>query len=156
VGAKLFYPDKKIQHFGVAMSAKHGNMPWHVYTGMNDCKFTKQNKQFQAVTGACMLIRYSCIKELINSKLNEDYNWSFDDIDLCLQVSKNQKKKIVCCAKTNIIHHESASLKKNPVNKIFLQQNANIFLSNWYGKYDIDYDRYMKDASYNLYMNKTL
>lgn len=153
VGAKLYYPgmDKLIQHFGVAMSPKHGNMPWHVYARERDGGLTKIDKLFQAVTGAFLLMRCRCYEELKDGKMNEGYNWAFDDVDMCLQVNKHQKKKIVCCSRTNIIHYESATLETHPVNKMFMSGNVNLFKKNWYGKYDLDYYDYLKNPTFNAY-----
>lgn len=153
VGAKLYYPGvgKIIQHFGVAMSPKHGNMPWHVYTGEKDGTYTQRNKEFQAVTGAFMLIRCGCFEALKNGKMNEDYIYCFEDVDMCLQVKYNQGRKIVCCAKTNIIHHESATLQKNPINKMFIGHNVKTFKKNWEGKYVLDYFDYINDPEYNVH-----
>ena len=152
VGAKLYYPGGKlIQHFGVAISARHGNNPWHIYNKEKDSIATKTDKQFQAVTAAFMLIRYSCFVNLDGGKLNEKYFWCFEDTDVALQVNINQKKKVICCAKTNIIHHESATLQKNPVNKMFMNDNVRLFKQNWEGKCEIDYDKYINNPNYNIY-----
>ena len=153
VGAKLYYPgdSKLIQHFGVAMSPKNGNMPWHVFSGERDNQYTKNDKLFQAVTGAFLLIKCSCFDKLKNSKMNEDYNWAFDDIDMCLQISKNQNKKIVCSSKTKICHYESATLDKNKVNKLFMSSSINTFNRNWRNKYTLDYFDYINNPSFNIY-----
>lgn len=153
VGAKLYYPGNKklIQHFGVAMSLRHGSMPWHIFSKDFDSKHTQKNKMFQAVTGAFLLIRASCFDKLKNGKMDERYNWAFEDIDMCLQVNKDQKKKIVCCAKTNISHFESASLEKSNINKMYVGNNVKVFKSTWGGKYALDYFDYEKDPNFNIY-----
>lgn len=152
VGAKLFYPGgKMIQHAGVAMSPKHGNMPWHIFSRENDSKMTNQNRYFQAVTGAFCLIRPSCIENLQFKKLDERYNWAFDDTCMCLDVNYYQKKKVVYCGKTNIIHHESYSLTKNPVNKLFMSSCVNTFRKQWGKTIKLDYFDYINNVNYNLY-----
>ena len=152
VGAKMFYPKgKTIQHFGVCGSPKHGNMVWHVYSQDQDSIYTKKDKEFEAVTGAFMLVRCSCVEAMPQKKINEQYFYAFEDVDLCFNIKFKQGKKIVCCAKTNIIHYESASLEKNPVNKIYMSSNVNVFRKNWGGKYKLDYFDYMKDPNYNIY-----
>ena len=50
---------------------------------------------------------------------------------------------------TKIFHEESASLKKNPVNKMFMSPNVKHFKSKWTGKYELDHDKYLNDSSYN-------
>ena len=37
------------------------------------------------------------------------------------------------CGKTNVYHEESASLKKNPVNKMMMPHNVSAFRKKWEG-----------------------
>ncbi len=152
VGARLFYPGGKlIQHAGVAFSQAHGEMPWHIFSRGEDSAFTNQNRTFQAVTGAFLLMRGSCFKNLTFGKMDERLYWAFDDIAMCLDVCYNQKKKIVYCGKTNITHHESVSLKKNNVNERFMNHNVAMFKSLWRKSYTLDYNQYLIDSNYSLY-----
>jgi len=151
VGARLFYPGKFIQHAGVAFSPKHGNMPWHIFSKDKDSIYTNQNRYYQAVTGACLLMKASCFKNLANSKMDERFYWAFDDIAMCLDVYYNQNKKIVYCGKTNIIHHESISLQKNKVNIKYMKHNVELFKKLWQKTYKLDYYDYLNDSTYNLY-----
>ena len=81
----------------------------------------------------------------------EMFKWAFDDIDLSLSIKYKQNKKIVYCGKTNISHDESASLKKNPVNKMFLSNNLNLLTSKWSKFYVIDKAIYTNNKNYKLY-----
>ena len=62
--------------------------------------------------------------------MDEKYQWAFEDIDLCLAIRKATDKKILYCGATNILHAESVTLHKNPVNKLFMSSNVNNFRSN--------------------------
>lgn len=152
IGAKLYYPNSKIiQHGGVAFSQKHGNMPWHIFTGEQDGRFTNQNREFQAVTGAFLLIKASCYKNLQQGKMDERYNWAFDDICMCLDVKYLQKKRVLYCGKTKISHYESMTLSKNKCHIMYMTSNVNLFKKQWKRFYRLDYYNYAEDPTYNLY-----
>jgi len=148
VGARLLYENKKMSHNDVIFSRQYGNMPWHFREGKWPIAADKTNRYFQAVTAACCFVRASCFKNA--GGLDETYRWAFEDISLNLDIGINQKKKIICCGGTEIIHATSKSLKKNPVNKKHLPNNVKHFKEKWFGKYEIDHDKYLKDKNYNL------
>ena len=75
-------------------------------------------------------------------------NWAFDDVILNLNISKTLGYKIAYCGSTNIEHKTSYSLKKNPVNKMFLQQNVKRFKEKWFGKYDLDHKKYLSNLNH--------
>lgn len=143
VGARLLYNGtNKLQHAGVIFGERYGKMPYHYRHGEESDEASKNNRYFQAVTAAVCLVK---AKEF--NKVNgfcESFRWAFDDIDLNLRIAKNNNK-IVYCGETNIYHEESASLKKNNINKLFLNHNVKLFKELWFGKYDIDHDKYLKD-----------
>lgn len=152
VGARLFYPKSKmIQHAWVAFSIRHGDMPWHIFSKEKDSSFTNQNRYFQAVTGAFLLIRTPLFHNLKAKGMDERFNWAFDDINMCLDVNKIQNKKIVYCGQTNITHYESATLEKNKANILFMKQNVDLFKKTWKNKYTLDYDIYKGNANYNVF-----
>jgi hypothetical protein len=71
-----------------------------------------------------------------------------------LSIKYNQNKKIIYCGKTDIFHEESASLKKNPTNKLFMNHNSNYLMQKWGNRYIMDMDQYKKDPNHNLYHGK--
>ena len=146
-GARLMYEDGTISHNGVIFSEKHNNMPWHF---RDRCKVEdkdKKDRYFQAVTAACMLIDVKSFKE--SCGFDESFIWAFEDVDLNLQVGINQRKKIVCCGKTEITHITSKTLQRNPVNKMFLHKNVARFREKWSGKYKIDHELYLGNPLHN-------
>lgn len=148
VGARLLYPGtKKGQHFGVAFSPRYNNMPYHFKHGQESNIDLEKNRYFQAVTAACCLVQALDFKKV--NGFNENLFWAFEDIDFNLKVGQ-LSKKIAYCGKTNIQHGESQSLKINPVNKLFLDNNVKIFKNNWAGKYLIDYETYEKNPNHLL------
>ena len=80
--------------------------------------------------------------------MDERFRWAFEDIDMCLAIGKNGGK-IAYCGGVGIFHGESITLKKNPANKLFLEQNVKLFREKWTGKYTIDHDQYLGDSGYN-------
>ena len=147
VGAKLLYPkSNKLQHAGVIFSEQYGFMPYHFRYGESDDLNSNKNRYFQAVTAAVCLVRASELKRI--SGFRTGYSWAFEDVDAMLQIGEN--KKIVYCGQTKITHIESATIKLNPVNKLFLQSNVSLFKKNWFGKYEIDHKKYLDNPNYNV------
>jgi O-antigen biosynthesis protein len=145
VGARLLYNDtNKLQHAGVIFSRKYNTLPYHYRPGEESDKQAEKDRYFQAVTAACCLVTQSSFDKI--GGMDEGFMWSFDDIDMCLQIG--QFGKIAYCGGTTIYHEESSTLKKNPVNKMFMQHNVNLFRKKWTGKYVIDHDLYLENQSY--------
>lgn len=156
VGARLLFTNtNNIQHGGVVF--EHHRMPMHYRIHEASDKAAEKNRLFQVVTGAVMLMRaedYKSICKTNKSNINgfdEEFHWAFDDVAACLAIGINNGKKIVYCGQTNISHESSASLKKNPVNKLFMNHNVNHLLLKWGMRYKIDKQLYIKDPNYNLY-----
>jgi len=147
VGCRLLYFNTdKLQHAGVIFSKRYGLMPYHFRHQEKSDTNAEKNRYFQAVTAACCLIKASSFKKI--NGMDESYKWAFEDIDMCLSIGKNEK--IVYCGETKIFHEESASLKKNPVNKMFISNNVSYFKNKWSGKYAIDHELYLEDVNYNV------
>lgn len=150
VGARLLYKGtNKLQHGGVIFGQRYNFMPYHFKHKEECLESDAQNKEFQAVTGAALMIRASSFIKV--NKFTLDLKWAFDDIDLCLKVGKNLGQKVVYCGSTVIYHEESASLKKNPVDKLFLNGSIKYFRNTWTGRYDADHEKYLRDPNYNVY-----
>ena len=147
VGARLLYFNTdNLQHSGVIISKRYGMIPYHYRHKEKSDLNAEKNRYFQAVTAACALVKTSSFRRI--GGMDENYNWAFEDIDMCLSIG--QKEKIVYCGQTKIFHEESASLKKNPVNKIFFNKNVQFFKNKWNGKYSADHDFYLNDVNHNV------
>lgn len=146
VGLRLLYQGTdKLQHAGVIFSDRYNKMPYHYRPGEKSDANAEKNRYFQAVTAAVCLVKASSWKRV--GGMDETFKWAFEDVDLCLRIG--QDEKIAYCGETFAFHEESASLKKNPVNKMFMGTNATYFKEKWLGSYEIDHDRYLKDTGYN-------
>ena len=148
VGAKLLYKGtNKLQHAGVIFGPRYGNMPYHFRHREESSLESNKNRFFQAVTAACCMVSLEVFAEI--GDMDEKFSWAFDDIDYCLRAGQ-KGHMIAYCGETNIFHEESATLKKNPVNKLFLSKNVKHFKEKWFGKYELDHEKYLSNLKYNL------
>lgn len=150
VGSKLLYTGtNKLQHAGVIFSTKYNLMPYHFRPNEDDDINSSKNRYFQSVTAAVALVTASSFSSV--GGFDESFNWAFEDIDLFLRIGKLKKDNVVYCGETKIYHDESSTLKKNPVNKMFLNSNVKNFKNKCINSYYIDHDYYLKDINYRLY-----
>lgn len=109
IGAKLYYPDNKIQHAGVIIGLRglaahsHKGFPnsGNGYMGRLN---TIQN--VSAVTAACMMMRRKVFEEV--GGFDERLSVAFNDVDLCLKI-REKGYLIVYTPYAELYHHESAS-----------------------------------------------
>jgi len=147
VGARLMFPDSTLQHAGVIFGPRYNNLPFHFRPREKVDAQARQNREFQAVSAAVMMV--PCLTFAGVGGLDEGFRWAFEDIDLCLRIGATGKK-IVYCGETEIEHEESATLKKNPVNKLFVNQNVRLFREKWEGKYQQDHEAYLHNPKKGL------
>lgn len=107
VGAKLYYPDKKIQHAGVIIGI--GGVAGHAflgipgeYTGYMHKASVQQN--LSAVTAACMMVK-RMVYEAVQG-FTEELAVAFNDVDFCLKV-REKGYLIVYNPQVELYHHES-------------------------------------------------
>ena len=118
VGARLLYPDGRIQHAGVVIGV--GNAAGHAHRFLRPDEegyFHRHNlPQFTAaVTAACLVVARD--KFLAVGGLNErDFPVAFNDVDLCLRLNQRGWQSLYE-PRATLIHHESVSrgLDRDPV-----------------------------------------
>lgn len=148
VGARLLYTGtNKLQHAGVVFNI-FNQFPINYRSKQESDDASKLTREFQAVTGALMLVKAGDYKKVM---LDEQYHWCFEDIAFSLSVKYKLNKKIIYCGNTNVSHQESATLRINPRNKLFLNHNLGHFTRCWGGRYFTDQLKYQQDPNYNLY-----
>lgn len=110
VGAKLYYPDGRIQHGGVVLGL---NGPAdHPFIGepMDASGYMHRlqvDQNYSAVTAACLMIRHSLFDEV--GGLDEvDFKVCYNDVDLCLKVVQ-AGYLVVWTPYAQLIHHGSVS-----------------------------------------------
>jgi GT2 family glycosyltransferase len=102
VGSKLLYPDGTVQHAGVAFTAS-GVL--HVYRHFHmDHPAVNRERPFQAVTGACLLIRRDLFLDA--GLFDENYRNGFEDLDLCMRLVQRGLTAYYCPASV-LVHLES-------------------------------------------------
>jgi len=110
VGAKLLYPNRTIQHAGVAVGVC--GVGAHIYRGApqanaGDFGRLALAREVSAVTAACLLVRASIYREVAG--LDEvDLKIAFNDVDFCLKVRETGRRNLWTPHAT-LIHHESVS-----------------------------------------------
>jgi GT2 family glycosyltransferase len=110
VGAKLLYPDNRIQHAGVIMGYGGGAGHAHKYFPRYHSGYLHRlvaTNNFSAVTAACLLVKKSDY-ELVNGLNEKDLTVAFNDVDFCLKVLKLGRRNLYC-AEAELYHHESVS-----------------------------------------------
>ena len=157
VGTRLMYTGtNKLQHAGVVFNPTY-KTPMHFRAGQEMDAASQQNRHFQVVTGAVCITKAEYYRSAYTKNksgikgMDEGYYWAFDDVDLSLAIRYNMDKKVVYCGHTDIFHEESATLKKNPVNKLYLPSNLRRLFDKWTGRYSIDQDVYTKNPNHNIY-----
>ncbi len=109
-GARLLYPDERIQHAGGFRN--FNALDWF------DHKFRMKNSEYRPsifytktiyCTGAALYIP----REIINGigLFDENYLMGYEDVDYCLRAWKNNFP-VIYCGTTSMYHHESASRGK--------------------------------------------
>jgi GT2 family glycosyltransferase/SAM-dependent methyltransferase len=90
VGAKLHYPDGRIQHGGVVLGLR--GPADHPFIGQpmeadGYMHRLRVDQNYTAVTAACLMIRKS-IYEQVDGLNEQDFKVSYNDVDLCLKVNQ--------------------------------------------------------------------
>ena len=129
-GTRLVFPDGTIQHAGVVFGPGAIG-PYHVSRRQPSAFVTRLNGEFQAVTGACLLIRQSTWDDL--GGLSGEFAFGLEDIDFCLRA--RQKGWRVCCScRTDSLHFESMTPGREQLDI----GSRRVFMNKWRGHYAID------------------
>lgn len=110
VGAKLLYPDGRIQHAGVIMGI-YDNCG-HAFKGLDGSTshyfdFPDVIRNVSAVTGACLMTRRDVFWKA--GGFDEvQFAIAFNDIDLCLKI-RNQGYQVLYTPHAVLYHHEAFS-----------------------------------------------
>jgi GT2 family glycosyltransferase len=156
VGARLVFPDGKVQHAGVIIGlsgiADHPHLGLRVkdpgYMGR-----AQVDQDFSAVTAACILIRNSLFQE-VGGFDEERFPVLFNDVDLCLRV-RERNYKVVWTPYATVVHHGSVSqnsekISQKKVERIRREQAA--MAERWIGPMAEDpaYNRHLSLSDKNF------
>jgi O-antigen biosynthesis protein len=139
VGAKLLYPDQKIQHAGVIIGLlgiaehihkfKDAYSYWHKLLEPGYISSLVSIREYSAVTGACLMIKKTIFEEA--EGFSEELQVGLNDIDLCLKVMA-KGYKVLYTPYSWALHHESASRKNNEA-LLFHPEDRFFFSEKWAG-----------------------
>jgi GT2 family glycosyltransferase len=109
VGARLLYPDRRLQHAGVVVGV--GGAADHVLAGLEAdqpgyLNMAVSARECAAVTGACLATRRDVFESL--GGFDEALGVDLNDIDYCLRAQR-EGLKVLYEATAELIHHESPS-----------------------------------------------
>jgi len=147
VGGRLYYPNGTPQHLGVLF--QHNRIPVnlsHFFMSPKLRNFAEVDRQFQAITGACLLMRSEDFKEI--GGFPAGYDYGYEDIDLCLSVAYRLKKKSVVSSGTVAIHEEAATSKK--IRRGGRSKDVEYLQKKW--NYSPDQHFYLSDFRHKVYL----
>lgn len=134
VGCKLLYPNGRIQHIGIVFDQNKN--PRHIYRGFSADMFPATVcRDYQAVTGACLLVERDLFWSVAG--MDEAYENSYEDVDLCLKV-RSRGYRVVVCAEPVVYHFEGMSEGRRASDF----RNLALFKARWDKHIDCDDERW--------------
>jgi GT2 family glycosyltransferase len=130
VGAKLLYPDGRIQHAGVVIGLYGGAdhiYKWHESQGLGYMGHTVSIRNCSAVTAACMMVKRNVFDQVAG--FDERYRVGFGDTDFCLRVQEKGYLNVYT-PYAELFHHESASRGQSPQSDPHLEDTRR-FMNRW-------------------------
>ncbi|WP_321833000.1 glycosyltransferase [Clostridium butyricum] len=111
VGARLLFPDNRVQHAGVVLGLYNG-MVAPAFKLLPDYdlgyyNFAKVTRNYSCVTAACMIMKRTLFNEL-NGFDEEKFAVAYNDVDLNIRCL-NHGKRIVYAAQAELYHYEGAT-----------------------------------------------
>jgi glycosyltransferase involved in cell wall biosynthesis len=148
VGAKLYYPNGKIQHAGVILGI--GGVAGHSHKHFDEkedgyfCRL-KLVQNLSAVTGACLLVRKD-IYSKVGGLDERNLQIAFNDVDFCLKVSEAGYRNL-WTPYAELSHHESISrgYEDTPEKVARFNSEVNYMIQKWG-------DKLLNDRYYNINM----
>ena len=105
VGAKLLYPDRRIQHAGVHRNTAAPSWFDHYHRGQSEFFGPACVPSYQlAVTGACLYVSNRAFKKL--GVLDPNFPMAFEDVDYCMR-SWAAGERVLYYPYARLLHHES-------------------------------------------------
>ena len=129
-GAKLSYPDSRLQHVGMVLLPTGPTHPWISKSAKEPGYFgsTLTPRNYAAVTAAALLVRASVFDEVggFDSAFAHDYN----DVDFCLRV-RQAGYRVAWTPYAHFTHYEGATMarkKADPAEQALFDQRWRVLL----------------------------
>ena len=133
VGAKLSYPDGKLQHIGIVMLPSGPTHPFIAKPkseyGYFGSALTPRN--YSAVTAAAMLTSKKAFEEV--NGFDTQFARDFNDVDYCLKL-RAMNYRIAWTPYAHFTHHEGVSIHRKAANP----QEAQLFNDRWHNEQATD------------------
>ena len=112
VGAKLLYPDRRIQHAGVLVGGGSRGLARHAFRLAGGdyggyLSYAQVMRNYSAVTAACLLTRRGLFEELGGFD-EARFAVAYNDVDYCLRV-RERGLRVVYQPDAVLLHHEGIS-----------------------------------------------
>ena len=134
VGAKLLYPNDKIQHAGVILGL--GGLAGHAFKGFPSTHHGYKHRlnlvqNYSAVTAACLMVKRNLF-EMVGGFNEKELKVAFNDVDLCLKI-KEKGYRNLWTPFAQLYHYESASRGDDfsPKKKKRFKTEANYIKKKW-------------------------
>ncbi len=133
VGARLWYPDRRLQHAGAIIGIGGVAGHSHKYLPKGERGYFSRavlHQEVSAVTAACLVIRRSTYEQV--GGLDESLSVAFNDIDFCLRVRAAGYRN-VWTPYAEMIHYESASRghETTPEKQARFQNEVLLMMERW-------------------------
>src|SRR5262249_13351028 len=127
VGAKLTYPDGRIQHGGVILGVGWGSPADHPYIGepgeaIGYWGRLRVPQGMSAVTAACLVTRREIWDHLAGLD-EENFAVAYNDVDYCLRV-REAGYRVLWTPEARLLHEGSASQRANAASGAVAESNA--------------------------------
>ncbi|HEX2910731.1 MAG TPA: glycosyltransferase family 2 protein [Chloroflexia bacterium] len=134
VGAKLLYPDRRVQHAGVVVGLQ--GVADHIMKGISAEEsgyfgFAKTIRNVSAVTAACLMTRTSLFRG-VGGFDEANLPVAFNDVDYCLRL-REQGLNVVWTPYAELYHYEAVSRGADiaPEKEARLTSEQNYMYSRW-------------------------
>ena len=136
VGARLLYPDGRVQHAGVihgmydGMAGPANKLLPHWHNGY--LSYAAVSRNYLAVTAACLLMPTALFRSLRGFD-EQSFGIAFNDVDLCYRIAERGLRNVYC-AGAELIHHEghSRGFDDNPAEETAFRRRYRAMVDPYY------------------------
>lgn len=144
VGPKLLYEDDTIQCAGIVFSNR-SKIPYHIYRGApSDAPYVNKQRQFQALTGACLAVRAEDYVKLRG--LDPRFANGCEDMDFCFRLRFMRGKQLLYNPRSVVYHYEGRTEGRNQA----IQYNRRTFVELWGDKVATDDTKFYGEDGFRV------